>query len=84
MRMPRWQSFLAILAIFFVAGALWPWSPLNRVLSAAFAFALILTVLVSRLQQHAGMITGSRSTIKDLESRIDRIRDEREQRYRRR
>lgn len=84
MRMPRWQSFLAILAIFFVAGALWPWSPFNRLLSAALAFALILIVLVSRLQQHATTLTSSRSSIKDMESRIDRIRSQRDARYRRR
>ena len=82
--MPRWQSFVAILAIFFVAGALWPWSPLNRVVSAGLAFALILVVLFSRLQEHAATLTSSRSTIKDLESRIDQIRSRREERYRRR
>ena len=82
--MPRWQNLLAIVAIFFVAGALWPWSPLNRLVCAAIAVALILVVLVSRLQQHAAMLSGSRSTIKDMEARIDRIRNEREQRFRRR
>lgn len=82
--MPRWQSLLAIVAIFFVAGALWPWSPLNRLVCAGIAVALIIVVLVSRLQEHAAMLSGSRSTIKDMEARIDRIRTEREQRFRRR
>jgi hypothetical protein len=82
--MPRWQSVLAILAIFFVAGAVWPWSPLNRVLCAAIAFGLILTVLVSRLQQHASAITSGRSSVKDMQSRIDEIRTQRENRFRRR
>jgi Ca2+/H+ antiporter len=81
---PRWQSFLAIVAIFFVAGALWPWSPLNRLVCAGLAVAFILVVLASRLQQHAANLTSSRSTIKDMESRIDRIREEREKRLRRR
>lgn len=81
--MPRWQSFLAIVAIFFVAGALWPWSPLNRLVCSAIAVALIIVVLISRLQQHAATLTGSRSSIKDMESRIDRIRSEREKRFRR-
>jgi Ca2+/H+ antiporter len=81
--MPRWQSLLAIVAIFFVAGALWPWSPLNRLVCAGIALVLILLVLASRLQQHASMLSGSRSTIKDMEARIDRIRGERERRFRR-
>jgi Ca2+/H+ antiporter len=81
--MPRWQSLLAIVAIFFVAGALWPWSPLNRLVCAGIAVVLILLVLASRLQQHAAMLSGSRSTIKDMEARIDRIRTERERRFRR-
>lgn len=82
--MPRWQSLMAILAIFFVAGALWPWSPLNRLVCAGIAVALIIVVLASRLQQHAAALTGSRASIKDMESRIDRIRNDRERRFTRR
>jgi hypothetical protein len=82
--MPRWHNFVAIVAIFFVAGAVWPWSPLNRILCAIIAFALILVVLVARLQRHASFLSGSRSTIKDTESRIDRIRADREKRFGRR
>lgn len=82
--MTRWQSFLAILAIFLVAGALWPWLGFYRLVCAALAFALVLVVLVSRLQQHAAELTGSRASIKDLESRIERIRTQREARFRRR
>ncbi|MGH7660443.1 MAG: hypothetical protein ACRENA_05955 [Vulcanimicrobiaceae bacterium] len=81
--MPRWQSLAAIVAIFFVAASLWPWSPLNRVVCAAIAVLLIIVVLASRLQQHAALLSGSRSTIKDMESRIDRIRGDREKRFRR-
>ena len=40
--MPRWQSVLAILAMFFVAGALWPWAPFNRLVCAGISFVLIL------------------------------------------
>lgn len=79
--MPRWHNFVAIVAIFFVAGAVYPWSPLNRVICAGTAFALILVVLVSRLQRHASSITGSRATIKDMESRIERIRSDRDKRF---
>ena len=82
--MPRWQSVLAILALFFVAGAVWPWGLFNRIVCAAIAFSLILIVLASRLQQHVAGITGSRATLRDMESRIDKIRAEREQRFRRR
>ena len=82
--MPRWHNFVAVIAIFFVAGAVWPWSTLNRGVCAAIAFGLIFLVLVSRLQKHASSITGSRSTIEDAESRIDRIRADREKRFSRR
>lgn len=82
--MPRWQSVLAIVAMFFVAGALWPWAPFNRLVCAGIAFAVILIVLASRLQRHATTLTGSRASIKEIESRIDRIRSEREKRFHRR
>ena len=82
--MPRWHNFVAIIAIFFVAAAVWPWSPLNRILCAAVAFMLIILVLFSRLQRHASSIIGSRSTQKDMESRIDRIRADRDKRFSRR
>jgi hypothetical protein len=36
------------------------------------------------LQRHASAITGSRSTLVDMESRIDRIRADREKRFTRR
>lgn len=81
--MPRWQSLFATVAIFFVAAALWPWSPLNRLVCAGIAVGLIIVVLVSRLQQHAAALTNSRSSIKDMESRIERIRSDREGRFRR-
>ena len=79
--MPRWHNVLAIVAIFFVAGAVWPWSTLNRYVCAAIAFALIFVVLVSRLQRHASSITGSRSTLEDMQSRIERIRADRDKRF---
>ena len=82
--MPRWHNIVAIIAIFFVAGAVWPWSTLNRAACAAVAFALIIVVLISRMQKHASSLTGSRSTIQDAEARIDRIREDREKRFSRR
>jgi cell division protein FtsB len=84
MLMSRWQNFLAIVAIFFAAGALWPWSGRNRVVCAAVAFAIIIGLLVRRLQEHAASVTSSRATIKDTESRIERIRAERDKRFSRR
>ena len=83
--MRRWQNVLAIVAIFLVAGALFPWwSGLNRIVCAAAAFAIALVLLVSRLQQHAASMTSSRATVKDMESRIDRIRADRDNRFSRR
>jgi hypothetical protein len=85
MLMRRWQNVLAIVAILFVAAALYPWNAYNRIVCAAVAFALILVLLVSRLQQHMQMLTGgSRASINEMQSRIDRIRAERERRYGRR
>ena len=82
--MPRWHNFVVIVAIFFVAGALWPWSAVNRGACAAIAFVLILRVLLSRLQLHASSITGSRASLNDMQSRIDRIREDRDKRFSRR
>jgi hypothetical protein len=84
MLMSRWQNFMAIVAIFFAAGALWPGSGQRRIVCAAVAFAIVIALLVRRLQQHAASITNSRATIKDMESRIDRIRAERDKRLSRR
>ena len=84
MLMMRWQNFVAILAIFFAAGAIWPWSPLNRIVCVAIAFALILVLLVTRMQQHASSFTSKRASTQDMQSRIDRIREERDRRYGRR
>jgi Ca2+/H+ antiporter len=81
--MKRWQNAAAIVAMFFAAGAVWPWAPLNRVVCAVLAFMLILVVLASRLQQHASSVTQSRASIKDMESRIQRIRAERDRRFQR-
>ena len=82
--MRRWQNLFVILALFSVAGAVYPWAAFNRIVCAAIAFALVLIVLTSRLQQHASTITGTRASIEDMQSRISRIREERERRYGRR
>lgn len=84
--MPRWHNLVAIVAIFFAAGALAPWSTLNRYLCAIVAFALILAVLILRLRVHtaASRKPGTRASIEDMQSRIDRIRADRENRFGRR
>lgn len=82
--MPRWHNFAAIIALLFVAGALWPWAAINRVVCAAIAFSLIILVLSARLRLHALNLTASRPTITDMQSRIDKIRAEREKRHSRR
>lgn len=85
MPMPRWQNLVAIVAIFFAAGALAPWSTLNRYLCAIVAFALILALLILRLRVHTTpRKRGTRASIEDMQSRIDRIRADREDRFGRR
>jgi uncharacterized membrane protein len=83
--MPKWYDRYAVIAILFAAGAILPfWPAPGRIICALLAFAIVIIVLIIRLQRHASMITGSRSTIVDMESRIDRIRAERDKRFRRR
>lgn len=83
--MPKWYDRYGVIAILFAAGAILPfWPAQGRIICALLAFAIIIVVLVIRLQRHASTITGSRSTIVDMESRIDRIRAERDKRFNRR
>jgi hypothetical protein len=83
--MPKWYDRYAVFALLFAAMAILPFFPATyRIICALLAFAIIIIVLIVRLQRHASMITGSRSTILDMESRIDRIRAERDKRYNRR
>ena len=83
--MPKWYDRYAVVAILFAAGAILPFFPATgRIICALLAFAIIIVVLIVRLRRHASMITGSRSTIADMESRIDRIRNERDRRFNRR
>jgi len=83
--MPKWYDRYAVVAILFAAGAILPFLPaVGRIICALLAFAIVIVVLVVRLQRHASMITGSRSTIADMETRIDRIRADREKRFTRR
>jgi len=83
--MPKWYDRYSVVAILFAAGAVLPfWSAPVRIICALLAFAIIIVVLVVRLQRHASMITGSRSTLADMETRIDRIRADREKRFSRR
>lgn len=83
--MPRWYDRYAVVAILFAALAILPFWPVQaRIICALLAFAIIIIVLIVRLQRHASSITGSRSTIADTESRIERIRADREKRFSRR
>ncbi len=83
--MPKWYDRYAVIAILFAALAILPfWPAPARIICALLAFAIVIIVLIVRLQRHASMITGSRSTIVDMQSRIDRIREEREKRFNRR
>jgi|GEM_PF-3322016 uncharacterized membrane protein len=83
--MPRWYDRYAVIAILFAAGAILPfWPATGRIICALLAFAIIIIVLIVRLQRHASSLTGKRSTLADMESRIDRIRADREKRFSRR
>jgi hypothetical protein len=82
---PKWYDRYAVVAILFAALAILPLWPMQaRIICALLAFAIIIIVLIVRLQRHASSITGSRSTLVDMESRIDRIRADREKRFTRR
>ena len=78
--MRPWQNALAIVAGFFVAGALLPWS--LRLACALAAIGIVLLLLVFRLRTHATLRQKER--VGDLEAKIARIRDLRKQRMGRR
>lgn len=79
--MRGWQTAITVVAIFFAAAALWPWSPLSRIVCSIAAFLLITIVLTMRLRAHASTRGPSRSTVEDMQSRIERIRADRERRF---
>jgi hypothetical protein len=76
------QNALAIVATFFVAGALLPWSARLRLTCAFAAIALIFVLLVLRLRSHLG--AQQRRTSAASWNRIERIRADRDQRLGRR
>jgi membrane protein implicated in regulation of membrane protease activity len=78
--MRPWQNALAIIAGFFVAGALLPWS--LRLACALAAIGIVLLLLVFRLRAHATLRQKER--VGDIEEKIARIRGSREQRLGRR
>lgn len=51
----KWETWLAILALFLVSGGLLPWGPLERIVCAALAFTIILVLLGVRF---AGAVHG--------------------------
>jgi hypothetical protein len=76
------QNALAIVATFFVAGALLPWSPRLRLVCAFAAIGMILLLLVMRMRAHLG--AQRHRTDATSWSRIERIRAERQRRLGRR
>jgi hypothetical protein len=76
------QNAMAIIATFFAAGALLPWSPRFRLTCAFAAAALILILLVLRLKDHASQRV--RQSDRDSAALIARIRADREKRFGRR
>jgi len=81
MPMRPWQNGIALIATFFAAGALLPWSGRMRLVCAFVAFALIAVLLALRLQTHAGAARSR--TDADLLAKIERIRQQRARRSRR-
>jgi hypothetical protein len=79
--MPTWHNLLAVVAIFFVAAALWPWSELNRLVCGIVACLLILVVLLLRVRDHTRQRAGPRRTVADMQSRIEQIRADRDRRF---
>jgi hypothetical protein len=80
--MRPWQNALAIVAGFLVAGSLLPWPSRYRLACALAAAAIMLVLLAARLSAHAKQ-RASRSS-DDAWARIERIREERNARTRRR
>ncbi|GAC1407073.1 MAG: hypothetical protein NVSMB64_13450 [Candidatus Velthaea sp.] len=82
MPMRPWQNALAIVATFFVAGALLPWNGRIRIFCALVAAALIGLLLVFRLRSHAASVSMRAGAVTD--EKIRRIREERKRRMGRR
>jgi uncharacterized membrane protein YqjE len=81
--MRPWQNALAIVGGFFAAAAVWPFSPRLRLVCAAAAVVVVLVLFLARLGAHRKKKPSRRSSA-DTWSTIERIRDERAQRMRRR
>ena len=82
MRMRRRQTILVMLAMFAVAGALWPWADKYRYICAGLAALLIAFVAMARVRGHYEQMmknSGSDETM----SRVQQIRDERAKRFNR-
>ncbi|GAC1419127.1 MAG: hypothetical protein NVSMB5_10810 [Candidatus Velthaea sp.] len=82
MPMRPWQNALAIIATFFVAGALLPWSAQARLFCAFVAGAMIAVLLVLRMRSHAASISSRSGALTD--AKIAQIRGERSRRMTRR
>ena|GEM_PF-1702704 len=76
--MRPWQNYLAIFAIFLVAGAIGPWSPVLKTISAAGAALIALLLFTARMRDHAH--TSQNDSTKGTWDRIERMREERSRR----
>jgi hypothetical protein len=78
--MRPWQNALAIVAAFFVAGALLPWS--LRLACALAAIGIVMLLFVIRIRSHVA--TQEREHTAGVYAKIERIRATREERIGRR
>jgi len=76
--MRPWQNYLAIFAIFLVAGAIGPWSPVLKTLSATGAALIALLLFTARMRDHGH--TSQNDSTKGTWDRIERMREERSRR----
>jgi hypothetical protein len=80
--MRPWQNAVALVATLFAAGALLPLAPQFRLLCGGLAIATILALLWLRVRAHQVRRTDAR--VADVYTRIERIRDDRRRRTKRR
>lgn len=76
--MRPWQNWLAIFAIFLVAGAIGPWPVVLKTLSATGAALIALLLFTARMRDHAHNFKND--TASGTWERIERIREERARR----
>ncbi len=80
--MRPWQNAVALVATLFAAGALLPLAPHLRLACGGLAIATILALLMARVRSHQARRSDARAA--DVYARIERIRDQRGSRLKRR